>query len=112
MASEEEKKRLLLLIPVLLKNNTLYPPLLDLNSFTLTAVSSYEAYSHANTVKAFKEHARLERQRSRPTLSFRPKQGGQRITEDFLLSLDTKVCLYYFRCVYIMSLVYICSKLE
>lgn len=105
MASEEGKDLLLLLLPLLLRKGTIYTQLLNLHSFTLAAISSFEAYCHATTIKAFEEHAQLERWRSRPTLSSRPKQGGQRITEEFLLSLDAKACLYYFRYVILYLLI-------
>lgn len=101
MASEEEKKKLLLLVPLLLDHNTIYPPLINLNSLILAAISSYEAQNHIKTVQAFEEYTQLVRARTRPILYPRAKQGGQRITEDFLLSLEANTCVYHFR--YVVS---------
>lgn len=101
MASEEEKKKLLLLVPLLLKHNTLYPPFLNINSLFLAAISSYKAQTHTKTVRAFEEYTQLIRSRTRPILHPRPKQGGHRITEEFILSLGASTCVYYFR--YVVS---------
>lgn len=104
MASEEEKKQLLLLTPILFMHKPLSPPLLDLNSIALASMACYEAWTHIKTVKAFQEHSKLERARAREILRPRPKQGGQRITEEFLLSLGEDECIYYFRCVILMCI--------
>lgn len=97
MASEDKKKQLLLLTPLLFKQAPSFPPLLDLNAIYLAAISSRRAQAHTVTVKAFQDHTKLERARTRPVVYPRPEQGGRRITKQLIDSLGDAVCLYRFR---------------